>query len=350
MLFEIERVEDGYSISSRRFAREPAGELGLREKHIETWLAERPDLLLPNEQVLVIGQSVAGQAMADILALDSFGRLIIVEIKRGRSGRETVAQLLGYAARMQNITYEELNQIAQRYWGPPHQDLYARFQDFAEGQSIPREELGKRQRVLIVAPESDTDLRDIVAWLASYGVPIQIVPFAVYADSEATPRFFEIEGVVTTPELDSEEGSWQGDWIFNTNESYGPGAYARMFERNVAAVYGYANGPANLEGSKPGNRVFAYVNRQGLRALGTVVDGSVHPGEGIFFRDGRQCPDEYYLQVNWDLVLPEDQALSACEARELGYELPVRSVFARLKNGPKARKLEMTMRQRISSQ
>src|SRR3954469_1009752 len=116
MLFEIEPTGDGYSISKRSLAPAAAADLGLREKHIEQWLAEHPQLLLPNEEVLVIGRSVAGQAIADILALDSFGRLVIVEIKRHRSGRETIAQLLGYAASMRNVTYDELNAIAQRYW------------------------------------------------------------------------------------------------------------------------------------------------------------------------------------------------------------------------------------------
>jgi hypothetical protein len=35
-----------------------------------------------------------------------------------------------------------------------------------------------------------------------------------------------------------------------------------MFEKNVAAIYGYSNGPRNLEGSKAGDRVFAYMTEE----------------------------------------------------------------------------------------
>ena len=59
-----------------------ASELGLNEKDLENWMAENPDLLFGAEHVLVISQSVAGRPMADILALDADGQLVIVEIKR----------------------------------------------------------------------------------------------------------------------------------------------------------------------------------------------------------------------------------------------------------------------------
>jgi hypothetical protein len=39
-----------------------------------------------------------------------------------------------------------------------------------------------------------------------------------------------------------------------------------MFERNVTAIYGYDNGGANLEGASPGQKVFAYVNGNGIAA------------------------------------------------------------------------------------
>jgi hypothetical protein len=344
MLFEIEEKDGEFSISTRSLSRNSAAELGLREKHIENWLANHPHLLLPNEQVLVIGQSVSGQSMADVLALDAFGRLVIVEVKRGRSGRETVAQLLGYAARMRGITYEELDAITQRHRSGL--DLYTRFLEFNDGQVVPREQLGNEQRVIIVASESDADLKQIVGWLAGYGVPIQFVPFTIYA-AEGKPRFIEIDGVVSSPELALTHGEWAGDWIFNTNETFNPGAYARMFERGVAAIYGYPNGGRNLEGANPENRVFAYVNRQGLCALGTVIDGVVRPGKGIFFdAEGQQQPEEYHLGLRWDVVLPEEKAISVSEAQDLGYRLPIRSTFAKLRSGEGARRLEAEIRRR----
>ncbi len=52
------------------------------------------------------------------------------------------------------------------------------------------------------------------------------------------------------------------------------------------------------------------------------------------------------MAVQWVVVVPEGQALTAREAVTLGYQLPVRSVFARLHNGPAARKLETALKGR----
>jgi hypothetical protein len=321
--------------------------IGLLESDIERWLADLPSLLLPNEQLLVIARSVAGESMADILALDALGRLVIVEIKRDWSDRATVGQLLEYAARLRSISFDELQSYARRFRNDPNYNLYASYQAFAEASKFQKEELGRAHRVFIVAPDSDATLRSIVDWLKSYKVPIEFVPFSVYADAQGVPRFLQLEGIVSSPELASETDAWAGHWIFNTNETNDPGAYKRMFEKGVAAIYGYANGPTNLEGAAKDDKVFAYVNRQGLRAIGTVLEPQVRTGTGVFVEDGgTQKPNEYHLNVRWEIV-PPDQAISAAEATELGYNLPVRSVFAKLHRGSKALRLEQELRSRV---
>jgi hypothetical protein len=87
--------------------------------------------------------------------------------------------------------------------------------------------------------------------------------------------------------------------------------------------------------------VFAYVNRQGLRAIGTVEDAAVRSGRGVFTAaDGTQLPEEYHLKVNWTAT-SRPGAISAAEAAgEFGYKLPVRSVFAKLRKGSAALRLE----------
>ena len=92
MLYQIESRGDELVVTNE-FREKGASELGVKEKVIEGWIADRPQQLLPGEDVLVFGQSVAGQGMADILALDSLGDLVVVEIKRDWSDRATVAQL-----------------------------------------------------------------------------------------------------------------------------------------------------------------------------------------------------------------------------------------------------------------
>lgn len=136
----------------------------------------------------------------------------------------------------------------------------------------------------------------------------------------------------------------------NTNETHAPGAYQRVFEKNVAAIFGYPNGPANLEGAATGDKVFAYVNQQGLRSIGTVLDPQVRAGTEIFVDDeGKQLPDEYHLRVEW-LVVPADRAITSSDAAtQFGYNLPVRSVFAKLHRGSIALRLENELRARAGT-
>jgi hypothetical protein len=350
MLFELVKTDSGFAPADKGLIAQAPSEIGLLESDIEKWLADKPKLLLPNEELLVIAQSVAGQSMADVLALDALGRLVIVEIKRHLSDRTVVGQLLEYAARLKSASFEELQNYARRYNGDNNFDLYAAFQNFAEGVKLTKEEFGREHRVFIVAPDSDANLRLIVDWLKSYNVPIEFVPFTIYADVQGGPRFLQFEGVVTSPELTTHDDSWAGHWIFNTNETHAPGAYERMFQKNVAAIYGYPNGPANLEGAAAGDKVFAYVNQQGLRAIGAVQDPQVIPGTGIFLDDeGNQQPDEYHLKVSWQ-VAPDERSITSSEAAtQFGYNLPVRSVFAKLHRGSVALRLENELRSRAKS-
>lgn len=89
--------------------------MSIAEKAIEDWIVSSPNLLFPNEQVLVIAQSVSGKSMADVIALDTYGNLLVVEIKRDWSDRSTVSQLLEYAAGYKDCGYETFNQLAQVY-------------------------------------------------------------------------------------------------------------------------------------------------------------------------------------------------------------------------------------------
>jgi hypothetical protein len=347
MLYGIEN-RNGELVITKKYQEKSASELGVQEKTIENWIANHPQLLFPREQVLVFGQSIAGQSMADLLALDALGNLILVEIKRDWSDRSTIAQLLEYAATYQGATYEFFNQVAQRYRTWAGGELIHKFREFIERPEFPQEQIGRKQRIFIVAPDSDSGLKRIVNWLQAYGVPIEFIPFRLLTDEDSTLKIIDITDVSTdiTVEQPSTDG-WAGHWIFNTNETHAPGAYERMFARGVIAIYGYENGGASLEGSAAGQKVLAYVNGQGLRALGEILDPTVRPGSGIFLdKDGAQRPEEYHVLVDWKVVLPLEVALSNSEASSMGYSLPIRTVFGHLWRGRLANKLEEEIKRR----
>jgi hypothetical protein len=350
MLYEIARDTENRLVVGARYVERYASELGVVEKTIEDWLAVRPDLLFPRERILVIAQSIAGQGMADILALDGQGNLVVVEIKRDWSDRVAVAQLLSYAADLRRVTYERLNAEAQRYAKWSGGELIAQFRTFIDDATFPSKKLALQQRIFVVAPSSDAELRKIVEWLQDYKVPIQFVPFSLIADDDGSLRFMSIEGIEADEAFLTSEDEWAGHWIFNTNETNNPGAYRAMFDTSVIAIWGYGNGPRNLEGSSKDDKVFAYVNGQGIRALGVIEDPTVREGKGIFLDvNGKQEPGEYHVPVRWVCFLEQHEAFTNQQATALGYSLPVRTVFGRLKRGRLASQIEQEVRRRASA-
>jgi hypothetical protein len=122
---------------------------------------------------------------------------------------------------------------------------------------------------------------------------------------------------------------FEGDWFFNTNETYAPGAWENMIKHGVIAAYGYgeATTKAKMDMPSRGDRVFFYVNRKGIIAAGKVAEEISEQGNGIFNKDTKG--DEYHRKVNWLVKVPVDKAISASDVSALGYNLPVRCTIGR---------------------
>ena len=162
-------------------------------------------------------------------------------------------------------------------------------------------------------------------------MPISFVPFALYADTDddAADILLEIEPLPKVQAAGESGGTeWQGDWLHNTNETYAQGAYKKMFDQGVIAIYGYPNGPDNLAGSAKGERVFAYVNLKEILAVGHIVDGQVKPGNSIF---GKEKDGEFHVKVEWETIVDDNQGVTREDVWEANrYNPPYRSVFCRI--------------------
>src|SRR5687768_14973269 len=86
-----------------------------QEQRLEEWIAADPSVL--GMDLAVIGRQVptAFGGRLDLLALDGEGNCVVLELKRGRSPREAVAQLLDYGSWIKDRSYAELEQVTQAY-------------------------------------------------------------------------------------------------------------------------------------------------------------------------------------------------------------------------------------------
>lgn len=310
-----------------------AHSIKVKEKNFEDWVAKNPKLLFTDENaVLVIAQEVKGEPMADILALDSEGNLIIVEAKRDWSDRNTVGQLLDYAAHLKEWDYEAFNTRAKKYLGQDV-ELIDRFREFVDNPDFQKDQLCKEQRLYILAPDSDSSLIRIIEWLKQYKVPIDYIPFKIMK-TEVGDYLLEIKQIDVEP-LPLKWG-FEGDWFFNTNETYGKGAYKNMVEQAVIAVYGYSDGKERLDKPTPGDRVFMYVNNIGIIGKGKIADEESFSSGSVF---GKKNDREFHRKLDDFQSVSTKDAIKAAEVTHMGYNLPVRSTLCRIYNPGVARRI-----------
>jgi len=78
------------------------------ERILERWLEHNPDAILEDSRVLVIGRQVRTNldTRIDLLGIDGHGDVVVVELKRDRTPRDTLAQALEYASYAEALSVE----------------------------------------------------------------------------------------------------------------------------------------------------------------------------------------------------------------------------------------------------
>src|SRR5438309_250243 len=71
------------------------------------------DIAVLDPSLMVLGRQVptAFGTFVDILAIDAQGSLSVIELKRGQTPREVVAQALDYASWVQGLSYDEIVKV-----------------------------------------------------------------------------------------------------------------------------------------------------------------------------------------------------------------------------------------------
>ena len=160
------------------------------ERHLQNIVADDVSVIGP--RLTVIGREVGTPvgSRIDILAIDSDGNLTIVELKRDRTPREVVAQILDYGSWIRRLTAEDIGSI--------YIDYQARFLNqptpsgiddalIAKFGSAP-EELNSSHQLIIVAAEIDPATERIVSYLQEeYGVNISVYGWTKGTHSRAIP-------------------------------------------------------------------------------------------------------------------------------------------------------------------
>lgn len=166
-------------------------EQGYVEKVMEDWLAENPHAVLPDEEArfLVIDQETAFQNLTDILAVDEQGNVIVIEVKRGQTPRDVIAQALEYASDVAEWDYTKLNARAMDYFAKRDAEFASLLDAMNETFQIEpgrliETEINQRQRVFIIGEDIEPKIIRTAQWLLNRGIEIGCVSYTCYRTNE----------------------------------------------------------------------------------------------------------------------------------------------------------------------
>jgi TPR repeat protein len=128
--------------------------------------------------LLVLGSRVPTTAhqCIDLLAMDGQANLVVLELKRDGAPHEIVAQALDHASWARNLTYEQIDAMADGFIGKPLSEAFK--EHF--GNPIP-EKVNASLSMMILTPELDASSERILRYLAKkHGVPIHVHFMAIF--------------------------------------------------------------------------------------------------------------------------------------------------------------------------
>ena len=181
--------------------------------HIEEWVRKNPDLLcLADEQMKIISKQQVYETgkRSDLVAVDSFGQIVIIELKRAIAEPMSDFQAIRYASSYLYSTYDEICHIYALYLEQHRRELgigedvdflaeaCKEIENLCANVKLP-EDFNKNQRIILVAREFSDDLLSAVSWLIVKGIEIRCVALAPYKHNEdllIVPRV-----ILPTPEL-----------------------------------------------------------------------------------------------------------------------------------------------------
>lgn len=294
-----------------------------KEERLENWITKDPSIL--GIDFLLIGRQVTSEyrGRIDLLAINSQGDLVIIELKRDRTPREIVAQVLDYASWIKKLGYKEVNAITSQYL---NKSLAEAFNEKFK-TTIP-ENINANHSMIIVASELDDSSERIVQYLSDdYNVNINAIFFNYFksGSDEIIGRAWLMDPEEVQERAESrKQAPWSGYWFVNIGE--GEHRNWEDFRR-----YGYTGAghgkwySDRLKKLDVGDKIFAYQKGYGYLGFGEVTKKAVMLKDFFVEKEGKPLIElplkapkatdylddpemvEWAVGVNWIKTFPMEE-------------------------------------------
>jgi hypothetical protein len=179
------------------------------EKDFENWLENSPNVLLDEDEgsIIWIGRQVSaivGESglYPDLIGIDASGDLVLVELKKGKTPREVIAQILEYSSWGSSLDDDDLNRITQAYYRKFDCDFNKSLQDlfkeafYSDVDEEPVVEFNRNQKLFIVAEQVSPIIAEVALHLREkYNIDISCLEYEILKSKQAE-FFISTEKVV----------------------------------------------------------------------------------------------------------------------------------------------------------
>jgi hypothetical protein len=295
------------------------------------------DISVLSDQWLLIGRQIptSFNGIVDLLAIDSTGSLIIIELKKDKTPREVVAQAIDYASWVQNLDGTEIADIFERFCQKYLRTKLSLDQAYSDkfGSRLMEDDLNSSHQMIVVATELDSSSERIIKYLSDRDIAINAVFFHVFIDKEIRylSRAWFIDPTETQVNATSPKATdpWNGEYYVSFGDKMGR-------DWDYAMKYGFISGGGGrwysqtLKLLKEGDRVWVNIPRIGYVGVGVVKSTVVKVDQFYVKTDQGEVPlfkapihadylqkwvnddnkAEYVVKIEWLHAVTRDKAIS----------------------------------------
>lgn len=259
MLFKLENSKQDYS----KVKRVTLADIGWKEIDLQNLLSKHIQDLISTNELMTIFNERPRQEEPDILALDKDGDLYIFELKRWSSNQENLLQVLRYGQLLGNSSYDELNELYNKYINNGYLELSQVHQEYFK-LFKPIEEFNKQQHFLVVTNGLDQGTIEAIIYWKKVGLNIDAIIYWVF---EINNEYF-IEFNMYSP-IEGYLEYENNTYLLNTNFSNNQSHTDEMLQEEKAAAY-YPGNREKIQKLQKGDLVFLYKSGAGIIAYGTA--------------------------------------------------------------------------------
>ncbi|MDD5593120.1 MAG: endonuclease NucS [Candidatus Margulisbacteria bacterium] len=294
------------------------------------------DISILNEGWLLIGRQVSTSTnkYIDLLAIDNNGNIIIIELKRDQTPREVVAQVIDYASWVKTLKSENISDIYNKYEEKYLKSGLSFNQAFLNkyGIEVDEENINTSHQMIVVASSLDSSTERIVQYLSESNVPINVMFFKTFKDSNTV--FLSRAWLI--PPLDvennvlarSESDPWNGEYYVSFGE-FGSRSWDDAVKYGFISAGGGVWYTQTLNYLNPGDRIWVNIPKTGYVGVGIVQESAKRADSVLFYIGGQtktiydlprhgnyheeyktnEDDAEYIVKVKWEKTVSKENAV-----------------------------------------